>query len=81
MYKKYLKNNVVIHKSYSKRGDIQQHSAVVGGKRVEGGRDEKRGMDTDEDEDEDRQVNGCEVDLCKTIAWRWVSCEFNERGH
>jgi len=43
---------------------------VVGGKRVEGGRDEKRGMDTDEDEDEDRQVNGCEVDLCKTIAWR-----------
>jgi hypothetical protein len=30
---------------------------ATGEKRVEGGRDEKMGVDADEDEDEDRQVN------------------------
>lgn len=49
---------------------MRRQSAATGGSRVEGRRDEKTGMDTDEEEDEDRKVNGGEVDLCKTIAWR-----------
>lgn len=49
---------------------MQRHSVATAEKRVEGCGDEKTEVEADEDEDEDRQVNECEVDLCKTIAWR-----------